>query len=68
MLKYWVRSWLTGVLVNSRWVGSGYGRWHGRWNFQWQLPVAIIYLSANSQSSLTTFKVTTYWNYSMQIC
>ena len=20
-----------GSLVNSRWVGSGYGRWHGRW-------------------------------------
>jgi len=20
-----------GSLVNSRWVGSGYGQWHGRW-------------------------------------
>ena len=20
-----------GSLVNSRWMGSGYGRWHGRW-------------------------------------
>jgi len=41
-----------GSLVNSRWVGIGYGRWHGRWvGGSVELSVTVILLSCFLEQS-----------------
>ena len=42
-----------GSLVNSRWVGSGYGRWHGRWvGGSLELSVTVVQVAEHLEKAM----------------